>query len=135
MTVQINGREYPAVEIAGKTFAFEPRSLRAQRLFKERTGEGMLPFLGRFDGEKGLDMMNHPAELAAFIWASCNGVRGQELPLEDVEDLRLDELERLITPISKQLSVDAEQEQNPREAASETPSSTSESSGPSDAAA
>lgn len=134
-TVQINGQYYP--------FAL---NLRAMRLFKEKTGKGLLKFAMELaqaaqaeDGEASSAAgMDATEEIAAMIWAAVRGAKG-DIDFEVVEDLDLFQAMAALTTITSALANDAPSDEgaegNAQAAEIEATTSTSASSGASDVAA
>lgn len=138
--IQINGVERPIAT-----------NMRAMRLFKEKTGRGMLGFISELaaaaeregDGteeETALDLLDAPAELCALIWSALNGPKGAEVAYDEVETLTLAEMGPALAAVTDSFNASAmgksDGEPVPQAATVETTTtSTSESSGASDAAA
>lgn len=138
-TIQINGEARPIAT-----------NMRAMRLFKERTGRGMLGFLrelaeaaseAKESEDKDLaaiGFLDSPCELSTLIWAALNGPSGASVPYEDVESMTMADLTPALTAVSEAFaatSMGKGQDENPQTAAQGTTTLTSGSSGASDAAA
>lgn len=138
--IQINGVDRPIAT-----------NMRAMRLFKEKTGRGMLGYVRELakaaaeskgdeedDGTAALDLFDSPLEVCALIWAALNGPSKSEISFEEVESsLGLRDIQLALSAITEAFTESAiSGAENPPTATAEaTTTSTSESSGASAAAA